>query len=109
VRLGADLVSYSFIVSDLHRLLIAGPPAHCEDSGHFPARLKADCPSGNAPTTCVRRLISRRMRSNVLLVRVRSQCSSGKPASPRLRFGDLGDETISTIWRRVGPQQAAGQ
>jgi hypothetical protein len=31
-RLGADVVSYSFIVSDLHRLLVAGLPAHCESS-----------------------------------------------------------------------------
>jgi hypothetical protein len=29
-RLGADVGRYSFIVSDLHRLLIAGLPAHCE-------------------------------------------------------------------------------
>ena len=29
-RLRADVVSYSFIVSDLHRLLVAGLPAHCE-------------------------------------------------------------------------------
>ena len=29
-RLEADVVSYSFIVSDLHRLLVAGLPAHCE-------------------------------------------------------------------------------
>jgi hypothetical protein len=35
------------------------------------ARLSADCPSGNAPTTRVRRLISRRMRSNGLFVRMR--------------------------------------
>jgi hypothetical protein len=34
------------------------------------ARLRADCPSGNAPTTRVRRLISRRMRSSGLLVRM---------------------------------------
>jgi len=27
-RLEADVVSYSFIVSDLHRLLVAGLPAH---------------------------------------------------------------------------------
>ena len=27
-RLGADVVSYSFTVSDLHRLLVAGLPAH---------------------------------------------------------------------------------
>ena len=31
-RLGADVVSYSFTVSDLHRLLVAGLPAHCERS-----------------------------------------------------------------------------
>src|SRR5262249_45241175 len=29
-RLGVDVDRYSFIVSDLHRLLIAGLPAHCE-------------------------------------------------------------------------------
>ena len=29
-RLGADVDCYSFIVSDLHRLLPAGLPAHCE-------------------------------------------------------------------------------
>ena len=29
-RLGADAVRYSLIVSDLHRLLVAGLPAHCE-------------------------------------------------------------------------------
>ena len=29
-RLEADVVSYAFIVSDLHRLLVAGLPAHCE-------------------------------------------------------------------------------
>src|ERR1700730_4680287 len=29
-RLGADVVRYSFIVSDFHRLLLAGLPAHFE-------------------------------------------------------------------------------
>jgi hypothetical protein len=29
-RLEVDVDRYSFIVSDLHRLLIAGLPAHCE-------------------------------------------------------------------------------
>src|SRR5262249_33271647 len=29
-RLGADVDCYSLIVSDLHRLLVAGLPAHCE-------------------------------------------------------------------------------
>jgi hypothetical protein len=31
-RLGVDVDRYSFIVSDLHRLLIAGLPAHCESA-----------------------------------------------------------------------------
>ena len=30
-RLGADAVRYSFIVSDFHRLLLAGLPAHCKE------------------------------------------------------------------------------
>jgi hypothetical protein len=30
-RLGADVDRYSFIVSDLHRLLPAGLPAHCKE------------------------------------------------------------------------------
>src|SRR3954470_5939757 len=38
-RLGVDVVSYSFTVSDLPRLLVAGLPAHCERfctlSGHL--------------------------------------------------------------------------
>jgi len=29
-RLGADMDRYSFIASDLHRLLVTGLPAHCE-------------------------------------------------------------------------------
>jgi len=29
-RLGADVDRYSLITSDLHRLLVAGLPAHCE-------------------------------------------------------------------------------
>ena len=29
-RLGADVVRYTVIASDLHRLLVAGLPAHCE-------------------------------------------------------------------------------
>ena len=29
-RLGADVDRYSVITSDLHRLLVAGLPAHCE-------------------------------------------------------------------------------
>ena len=35
-------------------------------------------PSGNVPTSFVLRLISRLIRSRVLLVRIRIQCSSGK-------------------------------
>jgi hypothetical protein len=30
-RLGADVVRYAVIASDLHRLLVAGLPAHCEN------------------------------------------------------------------------------
>ena len=37
-RLGADVVSYSFTVSDLHRLLVAGLPAHCERLWTLPSR-----------------------------------------------------------------------
>jgi hypothetical protein len=36
-RLGADAVRYSFIVVDLHHLLLAGLPAHpCENAFHPP-------------------------------------------------------------------------
>ena len=38
-RLGADVVSYSFTVSDLHRLLVAGLPAHCERLWTLPCPL----------------------------------------------------------------------
>jgi hypothetical protein len=31
-RLGADVVRYTFIVADLHRLLLAGLPAHPKSS-----------------------------------------------------------------------------
>ena len=35
-RLGADVVRYSFIVVDLHHLLLAGLPAHlCENSTRY--------------------------------------------------------------------------
>ena len=35
-RLGADVVRYSFIVVDLHHLLLAGLPAHlCENSARY--------------------------------------------------------------------------
>jgi hypothetical protein len=44
-RLEVDVDRYSFIVSDLHRLLIAGLPAHCErfctSSGHIGRRICA--------------------------------------------------------------------
>jgi len=36
-RLGADVNRYSLIVSDLHRLLVAGLPAHCETFWALPA------------------------------------------------------------------------
>jgi len=38
-RLGADVVRYSFIVEDLHLLLLAGLPAHlCKNSGYKMSR-----------------------------------------------------------------------
>jgi hypothetical protein len=41
-RLGADVVRYSFIVVDLHHLLLAGLPAHlCENSDVGLARRKS--------------------------------------------------------------------
>ena len=41
-RLGVDVDRYSFIVSDLHRLLIAGLPAHCEKLWTLPGAKTAD-------------------------------------------------------------------
>jgi len=38
-RLGADMDRYSFIVSDLHRLLVAGLPAHCERFWTLPRQI----------------------------------------------------------------------
>ena len=38
-RLGADVDRYSLIVSDLHRLLVAGLPAHCERFWTLPITL----------------------------------------------------------------------
>ena len=38
-RLEVDVDRYSFIVSDLHRLLVAGLPAHCERFWTLPAVL----------------------------------------------------------------------
>ena len=37
-RLRADVDRYSFIVSDFHRLLVAGLPAHCEKFWTLPRR-----------------------------------------------------------------------
>src|SRR5262245_22066213 len=47
-RLGADMDRYSFIVSDLHRLLVAGLPAHCETfctSSYFGSQSEIELPS----------------------------------------------------------------
>ena len=38
-RLGADVDRYSVIASDLHRLLVAGLPAHCERFWTLPSRI----------------------------------------------------------------------
>ena len=40
-RLGADVDRYSLIVSELHRLLVAGLPAHCEKFWTLPAWLSS--------------------------------------------------------------------
>jgi hypothetical protein len=50
-----------------YRLVDHAVPAMCRRLAV--ARLRADCPSGKAPTTRVRRRISRRIRSSGLLVR----------------------------------------
>jgi hypothetical protein len=47
-RLGADMDRYSFIVSDLHRLLVAGLPAHCERFWTLPSMIV----KMKAPPTC---------------------------------------------------------
>jgi hypothetical protein len=41
-RLGANVDRYSFIASDLHRLLVAGLPAHCEKFWTLPIDVFAD-------------------------------------------------------------------
>src|SRR6516164_8151925 len=73
----APLICWSFSNSMFRYLLVDhAVPAMWRSLAA--ARLSADWPSGNAPTTRVRRRISRRMRSSGLLVRIRRQCSSGK-------------------------------
>ena len=73
----APLICWSFSSSMFRcRLVDHAVPAMCRSLAA--ARFKADCPSGNAPTTRARRLISRRMRLSGLLVRIRRQCASGK-------------------------------
>jgi len=39
-RLGADVDRYSVITSDLHRLLVAGLPAHCEKLWTLPRQIE---------------------------------------------------------------------
>ena len=51
-------------------------PAMCRSLAA--ARFRQDWPSGKAPTTRVRRRISRMMRSSGLLVRILIQWQSGK-------------------------------
>jgi hypothetical protein len=46
-RLGADVVRYAFIVSDFHRLLLAGLPAHFESDMPSHAVGLADVPKCN--------------------------------------------------------------
>jgi hypothetical protein len=59
-RLGADVGRYSFIVSDLHQLLVAGLPAHCE--GFCTLSKQGDLPAIKA------------------IFRTTMQCSSSCPA-----------------------------
>src|SRR5690606_13440631 len=61
---------------DKYLLVDHSVPATCRKRAA--ARFNADCPSGNDPTTRVRRRISRRMRSSGLFVLILRQCSSGK-------------------------------
>ena len=62
----------SFVQSD------SPPPINeARQSKSILLQFNADWPSGNAPTTRVRRRILRRMRSSGLFVRMRRQCSSG--------------------------------
>src|SRR6516225_287433 len=58
------------------------------------ARLSADWPSGNAPTTRVRRRISRRMRSSGLLVR--------NPPPVLLREGVVGERLLDRRFHQLG-------
>ena len=71
------LICWSFS-SSMFRYLLVDHSLPAMWRSRAAARFKADCPSGKAPTTRVRRRISRRMRSSGLLVRMRRQCSSGK-------------------------------
>ncbi len=73
----APLICWS-LSSSMFRYLVVDHAVPAMWRSLAAARLSADWPSGNAPTTRVRRRISRRMRSSGLLVRIRRQCSSGK-------------------------------
>jgi hypothetical protein len=53
-RLGAGVVRYSFTVSDFHRLLLAGLPAHCEKLWTLPMMI--DAPTGLTTIQDVARL-----------------------------------------------------
>jgi hypothetical protein len=45
-RLGADVDRYSVIASDLHRLLVAGLPAHCERFWTLPQSNRVSATTG---------------------------------------------------------------
>lgn len=53
------------------------------------ARINADLPYGNAPTTRARLRISRMMRSSGLLVRVHRQCEAAVVSQRLLAFTDF--------------------
>src|SRR5262249_31065922 len=54
-RLGAVMDGYSFIVSDLHRLLVAGLPAHCERFWTLPTRIDRQA-AANGMCNCTRKI-----------------------------------------------------
>ncbi len=68
-RLRVDVDRYSFIVSDLHRLLVAGLPAHCEKLWTLPEVVDARVPTAGRGEVRVRVLASSLNYTEVLIRR----------------------------------------
>jgi len=67
-RLGADVVRYSFIVVDLHHLLLAGLPAHlCENSEVKPSRRMFVSNTLNKKKNCSGMRCRKMKRENTIL------------------------------------------